>query len=189
MALLDFLKVSIISFSLLKSFCSCSFCILSVEISMSLTFNSWCAFIIWLRVSSYMLETLASSIDFSSNLLARFLLSSSIIAFSSMALFFYLVTSQSIMACDSCSILRDLISSACALFFSIKSTIAASKSFVSPLANTFEVSISLYCLSFSIMAISLLLFRDFLNSSLASSRECRMRCISISWFSMIFPSF
>ena len=96
------MKLSTISFSLLKSFCSCSFFIFSVEISMSSTFNSWFAFIIWLRVSSYMLETLASSIDFSSNLLARFFLSTSIIALSSMALFFCSVTSQSIMACTMC---------------------------------------------------------------------------------------
>ena len=174
---LDLLKLSTISFSLLKSFYSYSFCIFNVEISMSLTFSSWWEFIIWLRVSSCMLETLASSIYFSSNLLARFLLSSSIIALYLMALFFYLVISHSIMACKYCSILRDLISSVWALFLSINSAISASNSCISPLENTFVVSISLYYVSFSSMTISFLFFKDFLNSSLASSKLCRKSCM------------
>ena len=135
-----------------------------------------------------MLEILVSSIDFSSNLFARILLTSSIMTLSSMAFFFCLVTLHSSIACDSYSNLRFLISLACSLFFSIRSIISTSNSLELPCTNNFVVSLSLYCVSFFVMVIYFLLFKELFQASMASFIWCSIRCISISQFSMVFPN-
>ena len=60
MASMGLLKLLAISLSLLRSFCNCSFYNFNVVISMYLTFNSQLAFIIWLRVSNFILEILVT---------------------------------------------------------------------------------------------------------------------------------